>query len=326
MLNIGLLGCSSIAKKAILPALHSNHNFDLKYIASRSPEKGKSYASDFDCKFCSYDELLERKNIDAVYVSLPNVFHYQWGKKVLDSKKHLLLEKPFTVNCDEAKKLIELADRRRLVAMEGLMYVFHPSYKKVLELVRSGEIGELKHIEATFGFPYMSEDNIKNKADLGGGAILDNMIYPLSLCLNLANRGLENYNYHIKYDKGYQVDGRGFLFLNFGNIIANVNYGFGLSYQNNYSIWGSKARIKVNRAFTMPKDYTGEIIIETSHDKKSILIEPADHFSLMFDCFSKKITGMDISGINEGQDILRRIKIISDIYSYTKIPCQKLND
>ena len=325
MLTIGLLGCSSIARKAILPALHSNNNFDLKYVASRSPEKGKSYAVEFNCDFCTYEDLLNNKNLDAVYVSLPNVLHYKFGKQVLKHNKHLLLDKPFTIWHKEAKELIEFAEKKRLVAMEGLMYVFHPTYKKVAELIEKGYIGEIKHIEATFGFPYMSDDNIRNKAALGGGAILDNMIYPLSLCLNLANRGLENYNYHIKYDKGYQVDGRGFLFLSFGNIIANVNYGFGLSYQNNYSIWGSKGRIKVNRAFTMPKDYTGEIIIETSHDKKSIVIKPADHFSLMIDCFSKKITGMDISGIDEGQDILRRIKIISDIYSDTKT-CRKLND
>ena len=318
MLNIGLLGCSSIARKAILPALVSNNHFDLKCVASRSVEKGKSYAAEFNCDYCSYDELLENEQIDAVYISLPNVLHYPWGKKALEHGKHLLLDKPFTVHCEEARELIDLAGERDLVAMEGLMYVFHPSFKKVSELVKSGAIGKLRHIEGIFGIPHMAAENIRYNASLGGGAVLDCLIYPLSLCLNMADKNLENYYYNIKHDKGYEVDARGFLLLNFGDIAANVNYGFGLSYQNTYSIWGSEGRIKVNRAFTMPRDFTGEIILETSYDRRVLYVEPADHFSLMLDSFAAKISGSENSGINEGNDILKRMRIISDLYIASK--------
>jgi predicted dehydrogenase len=164
----------------------------------------------------------------------------------------------------------------------------------------------------------MAAENIRYNASLGGGAILDNLIYPLSLCLNITGRSPENYQFTIKHDEEYQVDARGFLLLNFGDIAANVNYGFGLSYQNSYSIWGSEGRIRVNRAFTMPGDFTGEIIIETKSNKEVLLVEPADHFSLMLDSFAEKISGSENSGINEGNDILKRMRIISDLYIASK--------
>lgn len=315
MVKIGVIGCSAIAERSTIPAIIENKNFNLMAIGSRFPEKALKLASRYNCIAATYDEILENDGIDAVYLPLPSGLHYSWGMKALKAGKHILLEKPFADSYVGAKELIDYAQREKLIAMECLTYVYHPLTTRVLGLINNNEIGEIRSVEASFGFPFLPSTDIRNDPSLGGGAILDNLIYPLSFCLKVIQNKYERVSYHIVPDENYKIDARGFLRIDTDKLSVAINYGFGFYYRNCFTIWGEKGIIEADRVFTRPKDMPGEIILKKHGVKTIITIDAADQFGATIQAFYSKITNNDNSGINEAADILVRTKIISDMYS-----------
>lgn len=313
-IKIGVLGCSNIAQKSVIDAIKQCEAFELVYVASRDQEKGLAFAQRFGCRACSYMELIENKEVNAIYVSLPAALHYEWGLKVIRANKHLLLEKPFTDNIYKTKELIEQASQRGLIAMEGLMYLYHPLYKQVMGLIEDDAIGTVKHIEAYFGFPMLSDDDIRCKKELGGGAILDNLIYPLSICLKVARKQPARYSYQLNYNNKLGIDESGALLLDFEDISANVTYGFGFMYRNSYTIWGSKGYLMVDRAFSRPENFVGQIQIITQEGKQEVAVQADNQFKHMLQAFVNKIKRIDSDKGNEEMDIIERNTIISELY------------
>ena len=122
-MKIGILGCSSIAKKCIIPAIKKIPDLKLEGVASRDIDKAIKWSIEYYTNPYTYDELLA-SDIDIIYVSLPPGLHYKWGKKVLLSGKHLLMEKTFTSTHSESEELFKIADQNSLKCMEALMYEF----------------------------------------------------------------------------------------------------------------------------------------------------------------------------------------------------------
>ena len=314
-LNIGIIGCSSIAERTMLPAIADHKDFSLKAVGSRSSEKADSFATIFDCSATTYDGILLDDSIDAVYISLPASLHFEWGLRTVEAGKHLLLEKPFTDSLENSKKLIDTAKSNHRIAMESLTYVYHPLFAELSRLIAHGEIGSVRHIESAFGFPFLPESDIRNFKDLGGGATLDNLIYPLSFCLNLIKNDYQSFSYNIIRDTTKDIDTRGFLRIDWDDLSADITYGFGFSYRNTLTVWGDKGMLSVDRAFTRPSNMPGEILIKKeSGECETLEILPANQFAHLLTGFYEKISGIDSSGINEGKDILARMKIISTMY------------
>ncbi|TKC00456.1 Gfo/Idh/MocA family protein [Pedobacter cryophilus] len=317
-IKIGIIGCSAIANKTVIPTIQKNNLYELTYLGSRSYEKGKLFSEKFNCPFGSYDDVLNSNNVDAIYVSVPTGLHFKWGKKVLLSNKHLLLEKPFTSTLEQSKELVKIANINNKIAMEGLAYVYHPWFIELQKQLNNRVIGEIKQISSSFGFPYLLKTDIRNNPDIGGGAILDNLIYPLSLSLNLLGEPTLGISYHIIKDKILGIDESGFLRLNYLNAAATLTYGFGFSYKNEIEIWGTLGSIFIERAFTKPPDLEAKLYVKINDSIKEISIGYHDQFYLMFNAFYQKIIKQDTSNKNESKDIITRMKIISEIYKSTK--------
>lgn len=324
--RIGVLGCSSIAERQVVPAILQTDRFELRYVASRTNQKGKLFSEKFKCDFCGYEALISSDQIDAVYLSLPVGLHYQWGKKVVEKGKHLLMEKTFTDSLQKAKEIILLSRNKKLVAMEALAYVYHPLYKKVLSLIKGGEIGQVKHIEAHFGFPLPGENDFRIKPDLGGGAILDALIYPLSFALNVSNETLGKVSHCLRFNNKYRIDEQGSLLIDLGTIFASINYGFGLMYRNQYCIWGSDGYLMADRVFTRPVDFINEIVLVTPNESKKIPVVADNQFVNMLNAFADKIFLKSSDSLNEGENITARMKIISELYKYTMEHSKKQNE
>jgi predicted dehydrogenase len=316
--KIAVIGCSAIAKKTVIPTIISSACFDLKLVGSRTVEKGKQFADMFECDHGTYEDVLNNSDISAVYVSVPTGLHYSIAKQVLEAGKHLLLEKPFTDSLKSAQDLIDTAKLKGLIAMEVLPYVYHPYFKEVQELLKQNIIGKIKLIECSFGFPYLPLTDIRNKVEIGGGAILDNLIYPLSASMLIADQPIISKSYRLMLDKKLNIDESGFLRIDWNEFSANINYGFGFSYKNSIQIWGSEGTITVDRAFTKPADAITEIIIKKSNNVETVIIPATGQFDLMVQSFYNKITGLDQSGKNENGDILKRMAIISELYNSAK--------
>lgn len=313
-IRIGVLGCSSIAERSVIPAIIRNDRFELVAVGSRSKDKAESFGRRFGCQGKGYHELLADNLIDAIYVSLPVGMHFQWAELVLKAGKHLLLEKTFTTDLNEAKQLVDLAHEKKIIAMEALAYVYHPLFVRVSTLINDGVIGTLRHLEAQFGFPHRSDNDIRYQRALGGGAILDALVYPLSLSLRLGGKDIERYEHHVVYDKQRNVDVRGFVQIVWPDYSAQIAYGFGFMYRNTCTIWGETGYLTVSRIFTRPDNMVGEIQISDQDHSYTVQVEAANHFILMLNAFAEKIWRVDTSGMNEGHDILSRMEIISNLH------------
>ncbi len=135
----------------------------------------------------SYEALLADPELDAVYIPLPNGLHGHWTIAALAAGKHVLCEKPFTANADEARQVAEAAAAHPgLVVMEAFHYEYHPMTRRLVEIVQSGELGIIKEIDISFSAPLAKPGDIRYQLDLAGGAMMDMGCYPISLLRLLA--------------------------------------------------------------------------------------------------------------------------------------------
>ncbi|MEX2371224.1 MAG: Gfo/Idh/MocA family oxidoreductase [Bacteroidales bacterium] len=183
----GILGCGRIANK-FAEALGKANDSVRFAAASRDAGRAADFAAKwgFEKSYGSYTELLNDPELDIVYIATPHSFHFAHTKRCLEAGKHVLCEKPFTINADQLEVLITLARSRKLFLMEALWSRFLPGIIETKALLDNGVIGDVITMEADFGinFPFDPESRIFNP-HLAGGALLDIGIYPLFLSLFL---------------------------------------------------------------------------------------------------------------------------------------------
>ena len=180
-LNWAILGPGTIAKdfaKAI-----EEVNGKIYAVGSRSVEKAKKFAEGYNVEkvYGNYDEMLNDKNIDVVYISTPHCNHYEYIVKSLQNNKHVLCEKAITVNGDELREVVKLAEEKNLIVMEAMTLFHMPLYKKLSEIIQNGKIGKIKMLQVAFGS--LKEYDVNNRffsKELAGGALLDIGTYALS--------------------------------------------------------------------------------------------------------------------------------------------------
>jgi len=277
-LRIGVLGASSIARRRTLPALRDLPDTTIVAIASRDLKKAEDFAADFGCAAVQgYEQLVAREDIDAVYVSVPNALHHQWARELLTHGKHVLAEKPLTTTPQDTADLVRLAAERKLVLRENIAFVHHGLHRRVAELLADGRIGELRHIDASFCFPPLPPTDVRYRADLGGGALLDAGIYPVRLAQYFLGDELTVAGSALRMDpeSGVDVAGSALLMAPAG-ATATVTFGFEHSYGAKYTLWGSKGRLTVDRAFTPPHTMSPLVRID-EQDHAEEIVFPAEH-------------------------------------------------
>jgi predicted dehydrogenase len=176
----GVLSAAKIAREWVAPGIHMSDRGELAAIASLTPGKAEALAAPYGRVRLhrSYEALLADPEVDAVYIPLPNHQHVEWTAKCLEAGKHVLCEKPIALKAREIDGLIALRDRTGLVAAEAFMVTHHPQWVRARELVREGAIGRLRQVQGAFSFFNDDPGNIRNRADMGGGALRDIGVYP----------------------------------------------------------------------------------------------------------------------------------------------------
>ena len=186
--NWGILGAGNIAK-AFAQGLAVSKTGKLVAIGSRSQEKADAFGAELNAphRHGSYDALLADPDVDAVYVATPHPQHAEWAIKAAEAGKHLLVEKPLGMNAHEASAIVEAALEHDVFLMEAFMYRAHPQTQRLIELLRSRVIGDVRVIHATFSFHanFNPDSRIYSNA-LGGGGILDVGCYPVSMARLIA--------------------------------------------------------------------------------------------------------------------------------------------
>jgi predicted dehydrogenase len=187
-LRIGILGAAKIAPAALIKPARSVDEVDVVAIAARDPAKANKFAKKHGIGRVhdSYEALLADPAIDAVYNPLPNGLHGKWTIAALEAGKHVLCEKPFTANADEAIEVAQVEARAGLVVMEAFHYRYHPLADRLVEIVQDGTLGEIEHIHTWMVIPLLARSDIRWQLNLAGGSTMDVGCYAIHLLRTLA--------------------------------------------------------------------------------------------------------------------------------------------
>src|SRR5919108_1383071 len=187
-IRIGVLGAAAIVPMALTNPARSIPEAQILAIAARDPKRAQAFARKHHIPRLhqTYSDLLADPEIDAIYNPLPNSLHAEWTIRALKAGKHVLCEKPFASNAQEAEEMAKVARETGLVLSEAFAYRYHPLTAIVKQIVASGELGTVRHIEAQFCFLLPSAKNIRFQYKLAGGALMDCGCYPVSLIRYLA--------------------------------------------------------------------------------------------------------------------------------------------
>lgn len=245
----GILGCGNIAGQFATDLADAQHA-QVAAVASRSAAKAQDFGArwglDPDRCYGGYAELLADDTLDAVYVALPNHEHHRWSMRALGAGKHVLCEKPFTLNLADAEDLFDTADAAGLRVMEAFMYRCHPLTHAVVNAVRSGVIGRLRMIRASFCYRTSRIDgNVRFDPAIGGGGLQDIGSYCVSVSRLLA--GCEPTRVHAAgHFHSTGVDDVAAGVLNFPNgVTASLTFGMSVQADNTLHVGGEEGWIQV---------------------------------------------------------------------------------
>src|SRR3990172_164939 len=190
-LRVGILGAARIAPMALVRPARAVPEVEIVAVAARERPPAPAFARKHGIpRTCaSYDEVIRDADLDAVYNPLPNSLHCEWTIRALEAGKHVLCEKPLPANADEAARMAETAEKTGLVLMEAFHWRYHPLAARMQEIVASGELGLIEHVEASMCIPLILPGDIRYRLDLAGGALMDAGCYAVSGVRFLAGAG-----------------------------------------------------------------------------------------------------------------------------------------
>ena len=290
-LRIGVMGCADIAWRAMIPAMMECEDVFLVAIASRTEEKARKFADRFKCNaFVSYEKLLDRDDIDAVYMPLPTGLHEEWVLKTLEAGKHILVEKSFAENIRSARAMVDLARGKKLLVLENFLFPHHLQHAWVNDLISRGDLGGIHLLRCTFGFPPLPRDNFRYDRKLGGGALLDAGAYVVKASQLFLGSDLKVLGAKLKYDDDLGVDIYGdAMFKNNMGQIAQVSFGFNYFYQCNYEFLGTKGKLVVERAFTPPPGFRPTVHLEYQDRKQEFTLAEDNYYANMCRFFARTV-------------------------------------
>ena len=284
-LNWGILGAGGIAR-AFAQGVAASKTGKLVAVGSRTKENADKFGNEFQVprRHVGYEALLADQDVQAVYIATPHPMHAEWAIKAAEAGKHILCEKPLTINYHEASAVVDAAWRNDVFLMEAFMYRCHPQTARLVELLRQKIIGEVRVIQATFSFhSSFSPERRLFANDLAGGGILDVGCYCTSManlvagaangkpfCEPLELRGFGHLG-------ATGVDGWAVAVAKYpGEILAQLATGVELNQDNTVRIFGSEGSIVVPSAWVPARDGgTVKIIINKKGEKepREIVIE-----------------------------------------------------
>ena len=269
-IRIAIMGASEIAYRRFVPALLKDPRFEYVGVAierEQDVEKAGMFLNDYGGEIMyGYDSSIARNDIDAIYVPQPPALHFNFGRKVLESNKHLFMEKPFTINLSDTEELITMASEKRLAAVENYMFRFHKQIDIFTDFVNNKKIvGDVDKYEVRFSFPRRSTNDFRYNKSLGGGALFDCGGYTIMLAdILLEGRG-KILDFAFEYLDGFEVDMGGMGRMT--NEERECCFSFGMAHPYNCYLKarGTKGVLIAPRVLTAPSDFDVKFDLLDNH-------------------------------------------------------------
>jgi predicted dehydrogenase len=319
----GIISTANIGTAKVIPGMLKSKDFEVRAIASRSLPTAKKWAKKLGIPvaYGSYEALLDDPEIDAVYNPLPNHLHVPLTLAAARKGKHVLCEKPIAMSAAEAETL-KSAPAGVLIA-EAFMVRHHPQWIRARELVRKGKIGTLRAIQSLFTYYNDDPDNVRNMADIGGGAAYDIGCYPIVVARYIFGAEPVRAVSLIDRDPVFRTDRTTSAVIDFGEgrhltfTVATQ----AVPYQK-VNILGTKGRIEVEIPFNAPQGGAMRIYVDSGKkfangDAKTIKLPKADQYQLQAEAFSRAIEDKEKPEFGV-DDAIRQMRVLDAIFRSEK--------
>lgn len=314
MIRLGIIGCSEIAYRRFMPASQKIKEMQVVAVAEEYDRSRLQLFTDaFGAEgLDSFEELVRRTDIDAVYIPQPPALHYKWAKRALHVNKHVLVEKPSTTSYSDTSDLVRIAEKNGLAMHENYMFIYHEQVQAIREIIASGEIGEIRLMRTDFGFPLREKSDFRYVKELGGGALLDAGGYALRLAALLLGHTVHVDAAHLYGLSGYEVDMYGCAQLsNEKGVACQIAFGMDCEYRCSLEIWGSQGKLTANRIFTAPDGYRPLAYIEHAGNSKEMQLPVDDSFEKSIRVFLAEISNEELRK-QAYEDILTQASLVEE--------------
>ncbi|MFH1104512.1 MAG: Gfo/Idh/MocA family oxidoreductase [Actinomycetota bacterium] len=297
-LRWGIVSTADIGMTRVIPAIQRAEGCEVVAIASRSLERAAAAATRFaiPAAYGSYQQLLERDEVEAVYIPLPNDAHAPWTIRAAQAGKHVLCEKPLALTVAQAEEMGAACRQAGVKLAEAFMYRHHPSWVETVRLVRTGAIGELQAVQSFFGFYNDDPDDIRNSPEAGGGALMDVGCYCVDLSRMLFDAEPTGVTATVRRDPDMGIDVMTSALLEFpGGGQASFACGIRVEPDQRVHLLGTKGRIEIEIPFNIPPDRETRIFVTSGGDPpvapatRTIGFGPVDQYSLQATAFARAV-------------------------------------
>ena len=292
----GVLGAAKIATQKVIPAMQRGEWSEIAGIASRDLDKARRVAADLGIPkaYGSYEELLADPQIEAVYNPLPNHLHVPWSIRAAEAGKHVLCEKPIALSVAECRTLIAARDRTGVKIGEAFMVRTHPQWLRAREIVRSGEIGELRAIMVAFSYFNRDPANVRNIPEWGGGGLMDIGCYPIQISRFLFGQEPLRVVGRLELDPEFGTDRLTSAILDFPSGQCVFSCSTQLVPYQRVHIFGTRGRVEIEIPFNAPPDRPCRIFIDNGADVfgsgiRTVELPTCDQYTIQGDEFSRAV-------------------------------------
>jgi len=293
----GVLGYARIARESVMPAIVRAANAELAAVASRDAAKGAESTARFGTQHrvhASYEALLEDPAVEAVYIPLPNSLHCEWTIRAAASGKHVLCEKPLALDAGQSREMIAACRGKGVLLMEAFMYRYTARTRQVVEILRSGVLGDIKVVHASFRFPLTNPASIKLKPELGGGSLYDVGCYPVNFAGLVADVAADAAPGTVSPESvAVECIREGGIDVNFSallrypsGLLAAVHCGFNAQKRVHAEITGTLGALEIPGTFF---DGTEPLVLTTGEERREIAVQASDRYRSEVEDFSGAI-------------------------------------
>lgn len=298
--KFGIIGAGRIAANKFAPAIANASGAELLAVASRDLLRAQAFGA--PRSYGSYDELLQDRDVEAVYIATHNGLHAELARKAMGLGKHVLCEKPLGRNEEECRGLVNAAFQNNRQLAEAFMYRHHPQIEQAKKLVEGGAIGEIKTVEAAFSFRLTREDDIRLNPDWGGGALLDVGCYCVNFCRLFLGDHPERIQAVGAFHPEHGVDMSLHGTLDYGEgKFGVISCGFDAGLRNSARLAGTRGILTLPHVF-LSWDCEPSIVVEGEGDPTVYKFEAVDVFQREIEDFATAVRGNSapLLAANEG--------------------------
>jgi predicted dehydrogenase len=290
-IRFGVLGAAKIATVRVIPGMRTSALAEVTAIASRELSKARDAAAQLGIAkaYGSYEELLADPEIDVIYNPLPNHLHVPWSIRAMEAGKHVLCEKPVAMNREETLRMIAARDSAGVKAGEAFMVRVHPQWLRTAEIVRSGEIGELRTMHCVFGYSNRDAANIRNRPECGGGALMDIGCYPIFFARWIFGSEPVRVSGRIERDAAFGTDHTTSGLLDFPNGQALFTTSTQMNPYQRVQFFGTNGHVEIEIPVNAPPDRETRIFVRVGADDRTESFPVCDQYGLQGDAFARAI-------------------------------------